>query len=307
MISIIMTVYNGRAFLEEAFNSILGQSYKNYEILFVDDGSIDGSHELLKSFTMRYPEKCILLTHEGRVNRGIVSSYNLGISKAKGEYIAFLEQDDVWHSNFLDEKVRVFKQFPEVGLVFSPYKVVSDGLYGIDMMLRQFFYRRFIPVGRPYNAFPQVVKANCIATFSSMVLKKELLKEVDSVAPEIIAYDWWIVASLAAKSLFYYDRKSQIHWRWHKESTTGRQTFKSFRRTGLGFMSEMYKMLEIKSEEFSAENRRTFQESNASFPYFHNYYNSPDASSFLGLFSRSPLWALGSSASLYFNWLRHRR
>lgn len=306
MISIIMTVCNGRTFLEGAFNSVLGQSYKDYEILFVDDGSTDGSYELLESFTMRYPEKCILLTHEDRVNRGIVSSYNLGISKAKGEYIAFLEQDDAWDSNFLDEKVRVFKQYPEVGLVFSPYNVVSDGLYGIDMMLRQFLYRRFIPIGRPFNAFPQVLKANCIATFSTMVLRRELLKEVGSLDPGIVAYDWWIVATLAAKSLFYCDRKSQIDWRWHKKSTMGRQSFESFRRTALGFMSEMYKMLEKKSEEFSAENRRTFQETNTLFPYFYNYYSSPGTFSFLGLFIRSPLWALGSFASLYFNWLRRR-
>jgi glycosyltransferase involved in cell wall biosynthesis len=121
LVSIIISFYNAEKYLEEAVESIENQTYRNWEIIFVDDGSYDNSTQIAKEFAKSSPDKIIYLEHDDHLNKGISSSRNLGIKYASGDFIAFLDADDVWLPNKLQEQVQILLHNPEVSMVYGNY------------------------------------------------------------------------------------------------------------------------------------------------------------------------------------------
>lgn len=112
-VSVIIPTYNRGYILREALESALEQSYHNYEILIVDDGSSDNTREIVESFKsikIRY------IRHER--NHGCSAAYNTGINEARGPVVAFLDSDDVWKPNYIERQVNFLYQHPEVDVVF---------------------------------------------------------------------------------------------------------------------------------------------------------------------------------------------
>lgn len=93
LISIITASYNYENYIKETIESVLNQTYTNWELIIVDDGSKDNSVEVIKSYCEK-DSRIKLFQHEGGVNKGLAETIKLGISKAQGEWIAFLESDD---------------------------------------------------------------------------------------------------------------------------------------------------------------------------------------------------------------------
>ncbi|MEA5567037.1 glycosyltransferase family 2 protein [Anabaena sp. UHCC 0399] len=121
LISCIIIFFNaGEKFFVEAIESIFAQTYENWELLLVDDGSTDGSSEIAIGYTQKYPEKVRYLEHEGHQNRGMSATRNLGIRHAKGEYITFLDADDIWIPNTLEEQAAILDSHPEAAMVYGP-------------------------------------------------------------------------------------------------------------------------------------------------------------------------------------------
>src|SRR5918994_2063107 len=96
LVSCIVIFLDEERFIEEAIKSVFAQTYENWELLLVDDGSTDGSTQIALRYAERHPGKVRYLEHPGHQNRGMSASRNLGISQAKGEYVALLDADDVW-------------------------------------------------------------------------------------------------------------------------------------------------------------------------------------------------------------------
>src|SRR5262245_29579160 len=104
-VSIITIFLNAEPYLDEAIRSVLSQSYDNWELLLVDDGSIDGGTGIAKRYARSFPRKIHYLDHDGHQNKGMSASRNLGVSYAMGEHIAFLDADDVWLPDKLEQQV----------------------------------------------------------------------------------------------------------------------------------------------------------------------------------------------------------
>jgi len=120
MVSVIIIFFNAEGFLEEALESVFGQTYDAWELLLVDDGSNDGSTAIAQRYTEQHPGKVRYLEHTDHQNRGMSASRNLGIANAQGVYIAFLDADDVWLSNKLDRQVAILDSQPEAAMVYGP-------------------------------------------------------------------------------------------------------------------------------------------------------------------------------------------
>lgn len=120
LVSVIVIFLNAEEFIQEAIESVLAQTYKHWELLLVDDGSTDKSRDIALRCTERHPEKVRYLEHAGHENRGMSVSRNLGIANAKGEYIAFLDADDVWLPNKLEHQVAILESQPDAAMVFGP-------------------------------------------------------------------------------------------------------------------------------------------------------------------------------------------
>ena len=121
-VSVVIIFLNEEAFLQEALDSVLSQTFKEWELLIVDDGSTDGSSEIANKAARRLPQKIRLLEHERHVTRGMSTSRNLGLKHARGEYVLFLDGDDVLTPKALSEQVTLMEAHPEVGTVYGPMR-----------------------------------------------------------------------------------------------------------------------------------------------------------------------------------------
>jgi glycosyltransferase involved in cell wall biosynthesis len=119
LVSAIIIFLNGEKFLEEAINSVIEQTYTNWELLLVDDGSTDGSTGIAHSYTAAWNGKIKYLEHENHQNKGMSATRNLGLKHAKGEYIGFLDADDVWLPNKLEAQIEIFNKYPQCGMVYG--------------------------------------------------------------------------------------------------------------------------------------------------------------------------------------------
>jgi glycosyltransferase involved in cell wall biosynthesis len=111
LVTVIVPVYNGERYLAFALRSIFEQDYRPLEIIVVDDGSVDGSADIAKSF----PE--IRYSHQS--NQGVAVARNVGLDAAQGEFIGFLDQDDLWMPNKLSRQIDYLLKYPEVDGVLT--------------------------------------------------------------------------------------------------------------------------------------------------------------------------------------------
>lgn len=116
-ISIIMGIYNCERYLEDSINSILEQTYKNWELIMCDDGSIDSTYNIAKKFEEKYPDKIILLKNES--NRGLNYTLNKCFKKATGEYVARQDGDDVSIPSRFEKEINFITKHKEYAFVSS--------------------------------------------------------------------------------------------------------------------------------------------------------------------------------------------
>ena len=119
LVTVITVFLNAQRFMEEAITSVFAQTYSNWELLLVDDGSTDGGTDIAKGYARLYPDKVSYLEHNGHENRGISASLNLGISMARGKYLAFLDSDDIWLSEKLERQVSILNAHHEAIMVYG--------------------------------------------------------------------------------------------------------------------------------------------------------------------------------------------
>lgn len=122
--SVIVPLYNKARYIEKAVNSVLGQTYKDYELIVVDDGSTDGSLDIVLR----------LLGKEGnhqrvvsQTNAGVSMARNKGAELAKGDYICFLDSDDWWEPTFLEGMNRLIETCPDAGLYGTGFYLIKNG------------------------------------------------------------------------------------------------------------------------------------------------------------------------------------
>jgi glycosyltransferase involved in cell wall biosynthesis len=120
-VSVIIPTYNSAEYITEAIESVLRQKHKDIEIIVVDDGSIDNTKEILKPYIESKSIKYIF-----QANKGPGAARNTGIRVAEGEFIAFLDSDDLYLDNALSKKVDLLMRYPKISLVFSDYYFLQD-------------------------------------------------------------------------------------------------------------------------------------------------------------------------------------
>lgn len=202
MISVVIPLYNKASSIGGTLDSVLAQTYTDFEIIVVDDGSADGGADVVLSYDdarVRYVRK---------ENGGVSSARNMGIELAKGEYVSFLDADDKWDPTYLEELVRLIEDCPEagiygLGLGLSVAGKPQDEKYGSGF--------------RGYVRNPWTTNPWCW-TGSSTTIRKEAFDKV-GLFDERMAYGedldmWWRVAleypgAYYEKTLAYYEQESE--------------------------------------------------------------------------------------------------
>lgn len=125
LVSIIMPVYNAGLFLVEAIESIINQTYENWELIIIDDASTDNSWKIIKRFKNQYPKKIKVIRLKKNLNKGGDVCANIGFQKAKGRFIARMDSDDISHSNRLEKQVKFLLNNPDIFMLGSQAWVID--------------------------------------------------------------------------------------------------------------------------------------------------------------------------------------
>jgi glycosyltransferase involved in cell wall biosynthesis len=134
-VSIITIFFNADRYLDEAIKSVFAQDFRDLELLLVDDGSSDRSTAIALEYAKRFPHSVRYLEHERHANRGMSASRNLGIRWARGDFIAFIDADDVWEPNKLSDQLELFDAHPGLGMVCGAVRYWSSWAGHEDQIL----------------------------------------------------------------------------------------------------------------------------------------------------------------------------
>ncbi len=182
LVSVTIPFYNAERYFAETIESVLAQTYSHWELLLVDDGSTDRSREIARAYAQKMPDRIFCLEHPGNQNRGPAATRNLGASRSKGEFLAFLDSDDVWLSNKLQENVSSLKANPDAGFVFG----LTEWWYDWDPN-QSGQYENHIPLLAPGDKlyFPHVLLAKSYPLGrygapcpSSYVIRREAYEQI---------------------------------------------------------------------------------------------------------------------------------
>ncbi|KKU68846.1 MAG: glycosyl transferase [Parcubacteria group bacterium GW2011_GWA2_47_16] len=160
-ISVIMPVYNGEKYIKRAIDSIIRQTFADFELIIINDGSIDRSMEIVKSFGDRR-----IVTVENEQNTGLSAVRNQGLSTARGDLIAFLDCDDISHPDRLELEVAFLDTHPDFGLVGSYTRLIDMNSKPTGVLWREHI---------PCEKFPLRVMFGNTFTTSSVMLRKTAL------------------------------------------------------------------------------------------------------------------------------------
>ena len=164
LVSVIIPTYNRANVVQKAVDSVLDQTYKNTEIIIVDDGSTDNTKQALLPYGSRikYLNK----------KQGVSSARNLGIKKAAGEYMAFLDSDDEWYPEKLEKQLKYFEKNPNHGMVYTSYEQISNDV-------RQLCYSSAQSVeGNLFNEILRSFGINLFIATPSIMIRKEVFFDI---------------------------------------------------------------------------------------------------------------------------------
>lgn len=215
-ISIIIASYNYAEYIEKAINSVINQSYQDWELIIVDDGSNDNSVEIIKAYCEK-DNRIKFFRHAQSQNKGLKETLLLGIKHACGDWIAFLESDDYFNSDNLFKKVEIIKNYPDAKLIFNKVKFLSERRLKRQKAFEN-IQKKLSSMIFPKNMFYDFYIDNIILTFSCVMVESNALKNIDINSPEDRLLDWWLWIHLAYRNDFYYIDEELTFWRLHQES-----------------------------------------------------------------------------------------
>lgn len=208
-ISVILPVFNAESHLVESIKSVLNQSYNDFELIIINDGSSDGSQKIIEKFA-KDDSRIKQVNH--KKNLGLIDSLNEGLARAKGEFIARQDADDISASNRFLEQVKYLEAHVDIGVLGSNYIVMDDG--GRDRWTTNVFTH-------PDDIKLGLVFSNQMGHGSVMIRKTSLGNaRFDKKYKSAEDYDLW--ARLSKTTRIANLKEPLYSWRSHKNSITSK-------------------------------------------------------------------------------------
>ena len=221
LISIVIPIYNAEKYLEECLNSIKNQTYQNFEVIMVNDGSKDNSETICK----RFSEDDTRFRYFKKENGGVSSARNLGLDNVGGDYITFIDADDWIDENHLELLINSIKK-NHSDIVVSSYKQFNniDVFYLRAYTIQEKYLLNFEKMNRDdfLTLFPKLMRANvCFNNAVAKLFRKELVKNLrfDNSIKYGEDLDFYFRLYLNVDSVSYVDEPTYVY-RMHGDSTT---------------------------------------------------------------------------------------
>ena len=193
-VSVVVPAYNISTYIADALKSLEKQTFRDFEVLIVDDGSTDNTAEIVQSFCQRDSRFRLLKKQNG----GLASARNYGIARAKGEYIALLDGDDIYLPDKLASHVTQLDRRSDIGVVYSASRAIRDDGKPTLMVLS----------GKPIKSDPleALLCKNFLGHGSNGVFRRCIVDEIggfDETLPSCEDLDFWLRVALTRRWDFY--------------------------------------------------------------------------------------------------------
>lgn len=162
LVSIITPLYNSEQFVSETIKSIINQTYKNWELILVDDCSTDSTLKIIKPFLEQYSN---IRVFKNTTNEGAAVSRNKGIKNASGDYIAFLDADDLWLPEKLEKQLK-FMQTHDIDVCFSSYTLIDESGKPLHKLVKAL----------PVLSYNKLLKSNYVGNLTGIYCSRTLGK-----------------------------------------------------------------------------------------------------------------------------------
>jgi glycosyltransferase involved in cell wall biosynthesis len=203
-ISVNIPVYNDEKYVRETLKSVLDQTFKDIEVIVIDDGSADRTGEIVGSF------KDPRLKYYYQDNSGIGAARNTAISKSAGEYIAFLDHDDLWLPEKLEKQMALFENNPRLGLVFCDATLFNE---------KRDLYRMYASRKPPRGMVFRELLADYFLSLDTVVIRRSVLEDVGLFPSHMMmAEECDLFLRIAYKYPFDYIDEPLARYRVHKKN-----------------------------------------------------------------------------------------
>lgn len=207
-VSVIIPAYNAKNTIIETIQSLQKQTFSDFEVIVINDGSTDNTLEVLSAIQ---DSRIKVFSYE---NGGLPVARNRGISQATGEFITFLDADDLWTSDKLELQIAALQQHPEAGVAYSWTAFIDEN--------SEFLYA-WAPLFYEGNVYPQLLIRNFISSGSNIIVRRQFIEASGEFDPLLkSAEDWDYYIRLAALCPFVLVPKYQILYRRSSQSMTSK-------------------------------------------------------------------------------------
>jgi teichuronic acid biosynthesis glycosyltransferase TuaG len=215
LVTVAICTFNGESYLESTLESVLAQSYANYEIVVVDDGSKDGTAQIVE----RYARAHSSIRPFFRTNHGLPASRNFAFAQARGEWVAIIDQDDLCYPTRLARQLAIAQEYPAAGLIFCDTHYINES--------NEVIGRHMLGFKLPHAFIPRELAANlllrqgCYIDSESCFIKRETVQKLGALDESLrfaCDYEYFIRAGFVVD--FAYSLEVLAAWRIHASQAT---------------------------------------------------------------------------------------
>ncbi len=225
LVSVIIPAYNAERYIEETLESVFKQTHDRLEVILVDDGSTDGTGARVRAYRDR-------VRYIQQANAGVGAARNRGLDAAAGDYIAFLDADDLWRPERLEVALEVASRHPASGFIACDGERFSEGAVRPGHLLSRWVLSRLAACGSGELSgrfYRESLRSNPIASPSQMLIPRSVTRETGPmITGRHDAEDWDYTLRIALRYPITMHRHSLVRYRLHDESRSGGQSRRQF-------------------------------------------------------------------------------
>ncbi|MFH0702008.1 MAG: glycosyltransferase [bacterium] len=238
-VSIIVTTYNRKHYLKDTLDSVFNQTFNDFELIIIDDGSTDETKELIKLY------KCQRIKYFYQNNSGLNAARNAGINLACGEFLAFLDSDDIWLPTKLEKQVNILEKYPDICLVYCGTLLINEEnkiigqkplvQYG-GYVLNKLIFTNFL-----YNGSCVLFRSSCLDKVGLFDISIKRMT------------DWEFYLRFALYYRFYGINEYLLKYRIHRQTMSS--DFKSYENSGFKILDKIFNHKDLDSKYLTYKNK----------------------------------------------------
>ncbi|MBR6228903.1 MAG: glycosyltransferase family 2 protein [Eubacterium sp.] len=238
MVDIVLTTYNGEKYLSELLDSLLAQTYGDIRIRVYDDGSTDGTEDIVRDYRKRDDR---IFWHANPRNLGYTFNFLRGVKRSSADYVMLCDQDDIWFPDKVEKTLARMKK-TENNRPGAPILVFTDAeIYSGRTREKRSFQRESHYNTKKVDIAPLLMENKCIGC--TVMVNHALVRKLEHLPKDIRVHDWWMALIAATFGQVAYLDEMTLRYRQHEDNQIGSSSYTGYVRNRLESIRDQRKAL----------------------------------------------------------------